>query len=102
MRPAYSQVLCGGVPALTPAGPASAAAIVTPFPPRTGSLRQIRHLDRIPSLPGYLYHEIRGKPGQRVGLARGGFRAPLYVELRSANPDDVRRSVDGIASWSDL
>jgi biotin carboxylase len=79
-----------------------AAAIVTPFPSRNGTLRQIHHLERIMALPGYLYHEIRAEPGQAVGLARSGFRAPLYVELVSPNADQVRQAVDQIASWSDL
>jgi biotin carboxylase len=79
-----------------------AAAIVTPFAPRDGILRSIRHLDRIPHLPGYLYHEIRAQPGQAVGLSKGGYRAGLYVELLSGNVDEVRKSVDEIASWTDL
>jgi biotin carboxylase len=79
-----------------------AAAIVTPFPRRNGTLRAIRHLDEIAKLPGYLYHEVRIQPAQPVGLAKGGFRAPLYVELLSPDPDVVRRSVDQIAAWQDL
>jgi hypothetical protein len=65
-------------------------------------LRAIRHLDQLTSLPGYLYHEVRIQPGQPVGLSKNGYRAPLYVELKSADADTVRRSVDQIASWSDL
>ena len=79
-----------------------AAAIVTPFPARNGTLHAIRHLDRLPDLPGYLYHEVRGQAGQAVGLSRNGYRAPLYIELQSDNADTVRRSVDQIASWTDL
>ena len=79
-----------------------AAAIITPFPTRDGILRQIRHLDRLTELPGYLYHEVRAQPGKAVGLAKGGHRAPLYLELASADIDVVRRSVDRIAAWTDL
>jgi biotin carboxylase len=78
------------------------ASIVTPFPSKSGALRSIRHLDQLAKLPGYLYHEVRAQPGQTVGLAKGGHRAPLYVELMSANAEEIRRSVDQIASWSDL
>ncbi len=79
-----------------------AAAIVTPFAPRDGTLRSIRHLDRIAKLPGYLYHEVRAQPGQPLGLSKSGYRAGLYVELLSESADEIRRSVDEIASWTDL
>ncbi|MEQ1354056.1 MAG: hypothetical protein ABLT11_08555 [Candidatus Acidiferrum sp.] len=79
-----------------------AAAIVTPFPPKNGPLNAIQYLNELPKLPGYLYHETRAQPGQLVGLARSGYRAPLYVELASGNAEDIRRSVEQIASWSDL
>jgi hypothetical protein len=98
---AYSQVLRAETPELRQER-CHAAAIVTPFPAKTGTLRSIRHLDRIAKLPGYLYHEVRSQPGQPVGLAKGGHRAPLYVELMSPDADTVRRSVDQIASWRDL
>jgi biotin carboxylase len=98
---AYCQVLRGESPLLLQERN-HAAAIVTPFPARNGTLRTIRHLDRIANLPGYLYHEVRTQPGQPVGLAKGGYRAPLYVELMSPDADIVRRSVDQIASWRDL
>lgn len=98
---AYCQALRGERPDLRRER-SLAAAIVTPFPARDGTLRAIRHLDQIAKLPGYLYHEVRAEPGQPVGLAKGGFRAPLYVELLSPDPGTVRRSVDQIASWRDL
>ena len=97
----YHQVLQGRQPVLT-RNHQRAAAIVTPFAHRNGILRDIRHLDRLPSLPGYLYHEVRAQPGQRVGLARSGCRAPLYIELVSESADEIRHGVDLIASWSDL
>lgn len=78
-----------------------AAAVVTPFPSVNGTLREIRHLDRLVELPGYLYHEVRAEAGQTVGLARSGFRAPLYVEL-AGDESGVRGGVDRIASWADL
>lgn len=98
---AYHDVLCGQSPPLSP-DRRWAAAIVTPFPSRNGTLRSIRHLDSLAKLPGYLYHEIRGQVGQAVGLARSGYRAPLYIELQSSDAEAVRHSVDRIASWSDL
>jgi len=98
---AYAQVLRGDRPELRPER-SHAAAIVTPFPRGNGTLRSIRHLDRIAKLPGYLYHELRGQPGQPVGLAKGGYRAPLYVELTSPDAEIVRSSVEEIASWRDL
>ena len=98
---AYYQILQGSDPDLT-ASHHRAAAIVTPFPAINGTLREIRHLDRIAELPGYLYHEVRAQPGQVVGLANSGYRAPLYIELMSDEADAVRRGVDRIASWSDL
>ena len=98
---AYYQVLSGQSPGLR-GNRQGAAAILTPFAARNGTLRAIRHLDRLVQLPGYLCHEVRIQPGQPVGLAKSGYRSPLYVELQSAAADDVRRSVDQIASWSDL
>ena len=98
---AYCQVLCGQRPDLRQERQ-EAAAVVTPFAGRNGTLRAIRHLDRLTRLPGYLYHEVRIQPGQPVGLSKSGHRAPLYVEFRSADADTVRCSVDEIASWSDL
>jgi biotin carboxylase len=78
------------------------AAVVTPFSAKTGRLRTIRHLDRITELPTYLFHEVRIQPGQPVGLARSGYRAPLYIELFSTDEHAVRHDVDQIASWTDL
>ena len=96
MLHAYCQVLQGQQPELERQH-RRAAAIVTPFPARDGVLRDIRRVDRLAGLPGYLYHEVRAQPGARVGLARSGYRAPLYVELVADRADDVRRSVDEIA-----
>ncbi|HAO77588.1 MAG TPA: hypothetical protein DCQ92_01190 [Verrucomicrobia subdivision 3 bacterium] len=101
MLHAYYQILRGETPDLT-SDRNLAAAVVTPFAPRNGILRSIRHLDLIPKLPGYLYHEVRGQIGQPIGLSKGGYRAGLYIELVSADANEVRRSVDEIASWSDL
>jgi hypothetical protein len=98
---AYYQILCGQSPQLRQ-DRKFAAAIVTPFACRNGTLRDIRHLDLLAKLPTYLYHEVRIQPGQPVGLARSGYRAPLYIELLSEDADAVRRSVDQIASWPDI
>lgn len=98
---AYHDILMGMKPELSQKHP-GAAAIVTPFPSKTGALRAIRHLDVLADLPGYLYHEVRGQVGQAVGLARNGHRAPLYIELQSSDPNTVYQSVDRIASWSDI
>jgi hypothetical protein len=78
------------------------AGIVTPFPRREGILRSFGGLDRLQRLSTYLYHEVRGKVGQKVGLAKDGYKAPLYIELTAPTRDEVRRDVDEIASWDDL
>ncbi|HWX19627.1 MAG TPA: ATP-grasp domain-containing protein [Candidatus Binatia bacterium] len=98
---AYYQVLSGASPDVRQ-DRQLAAAIVTPFPRKNGTLRATRHLEQILKLPGYVYHEVRAQPGQPVGLASGGFRAPLYVELMSPDTGEIRHSVDQLASWSDL
>ncbi|HEY5041135.1 MAG TPA: hypothetical protein VIK53_03960 [Verrucomicrobiae bacterium] len=98
---AYYQILRGEIPDLH--GDLNlAAAIVTPFAPRNGILRSIRHLDEIPKLPGYLYHEVRGQIGQPIGLSKNGYRAGLYIELVSPDSEVMRDSVNQIASWTDL
>ena len=97
---AYYQILRGERPDLARTQD-RAAAVVTPFPAANGTLREIRHLDRLVGLPGYHYHEVRAQAGQTVGLARSGFRAPLYVEL-AGDESGVRGGVDRIASWADL
>ena len=95
------QVLCGQRPDLSTTKD-EAAAILTPFARRDGTLRAIRRLDHLVQLPTYLYHEVRTQPGQPVGLSKSGRRAPLYIELQSTDADAVRRDVDEIASWTDL
>ena len=98
---AYYQVLTGQAPTLTKTKN-NAAAIISPYPSNNGTLRAINHLDKIKQLPGYLYHEIRAQPGTAVGMANGGYRAPLYVELVSENEDDVRRGLDQMIAWKDI
>jgi biotin carboxylase len=98
---AYYQILCGQSPEIwrdkeKPSG------IVTPFPRRQGILRSFNGLDRLQKLPSYCYHEVRGQVGQKVGLAKDGYKAPLYIELTAPTRDEVRRDVDRIASWDDL
>ena len=98
---AYYQILCGEQPELDKQRDFS-AAIVTPFPSKNGILRSIRYLDKLVQLPGYLYHEVRAQAGQAAGLAKSGYRAPLYVEFQSNDPSAIRQSVDTVASWSEL
>lgn len=98
---AYYQVLTGQRPTLVSTC-RNSAAIISPYPSKNGVLRAINHLDEIPALPGYLYHEVRAQPGDTVGMAKGGFRAPLYIELLSTSDDDARRGLDRVAAWSDL
>ena len=98
---AYYQILRGEKPDLRQQCN-FAAAIVTPFASINGTLRSIRHLERVIQLSSYLYHEVRAQPGQPVGLSKSGFRAPLYIELMSADADQLRRDVDEIAAWTDL
>ena len=98
---AYYQVLTGQAPTLIKTKN-NAAAIISPYPSKNGTLRAINHLDEIQHLPGYLYHEIRAQPGTAVGMANGGYRAPLYVELVSENEDDVRRGLDQMIAWKDI
>ena len=98
---AYDRVLRGERPELRQEIHLS-AAIVTPFARHGGSLSAIRQVERITRLETYLYHEVRAQPGHAVGLSKDGCRAPLYIELQSADAAAVRRDVDEIASWMDL
>ena len=98
---AYYQILCGQNPEVRPEKE-KPSGIVTPFPRRQGILHSFRGLDRLQKLPTYCYHEVRGQVGQKVGLAKDGYKAPLYIELTAPTRDEVRRDVDRIASWDDL
>jgi hypothetical protein len=98
---AYYQILCGQSPEVR-LEKEKPSAIVTPFPRRQGILHTFHGLDRLQKLPTYCYHEIRGREGQKVGLAKDGYKAPLYIELTAATRDEVRRDVDRIALWDDL
>ncbi len=98
---AYYQILCGQSPEIQ-LQKEKPSAIVTPFPQRHGILNSFHNLNRLQELPSYLYHEVRGRVGQAVGLAKDGYKAPLYVELTAPTREHVRRDVDLIASWDDL
>ena len=98
---AYYQILCGQRPELR-SEKEKPSAIVTPFPRRQGILHAFRDLHRLQTLPTHLYHEVRGRVGQTVGLAKDGYKAPLYIELAAPTREDVCRDVDAIASWDDL
>jgi biotin carboxylase len=98
---AYYQILCGQTLEIRlekekPSG------IVTPFPRRQGILHSYGGLERLQKLPSYCYHEVRGQVGQKIGLAKDGYKAPLYIELTAPTRDEVCRDVDRIASWDDL
>ena len=75
---AYYQILNGTAPEVR-RRKAQPTALVTPYPREKGTLVAVRHLDRLEKLPGYAYHEVRAQAGQRVGLSRDGFKAPLKV-----------------------
>ncbi|MEN9359301.1 MAG: hypothetical protein RL095_836 [Verrucomicrobiota bacterium] len=98
---ATAQVLCGVSPDLRQTQQ-EAAAIVTPYARRQGTLKSIRHLEDLQLLPGYLFHEVRLQPGTAVGLAGSGYRSPLYIELQHPQVEVIRASVACIASWEDL
>ncbi len=98
---AYYQTLNGLAPDLRGCR-SRPTALVTPYPREKGTLVAIRHLDRLEKLSGYSFHQIRSQVGQPVGLARDGYKAPLYIELQAPRRDDLREAVAEIASWDDL
>ena len=98
---AYYEILRGQSPELRLANH-QPSAIVTPFPRRRGVLRAVGSLDRLARLPSYKYHEVRGRRGQSAGLAKDGFKAPLYIELTHADRAVIQRDVERIASWGDV
>ncbi len=98
---AHVQLLRGQVPELRRRR-LQPTAIVTPYARTKGTLVAIRNLDRLDQLPGYVYHQVRAQPGQPVGLARDGYKAPLYIELQAPRLEDLRKSVAAIASWDNL
>ena len=98
---AYYQLLNGRAPHVRRRR-VQPTAIVTPYPRCSGILLDIRHLKKLQALSGYAYHEVRTAVGQRVGLSKDGYKAPLYIELTSPCREDVCKSVQAIASWHDL
>ncbi len=98
---AYYQILCGQSPQVR-TEKEKPSAIVTPFPSRQGILHSLHGLDRLAKLPTCCYHEVRGRIGQTVGLAKEGYKAPLYIELAADTRKEIRRDVERIAAWDDL
>lgn len=59
-------------------------------------------VERIKKLKTYFSHEVKVKPGQMVGPSTLGYTAPLSIELRGDNADELYADVTRIQSWQDL
>ncbi len=71
-------------------------AVVELFPPKRGVLLELEGLDRISKLPSFERMVIRSRKGDKVGLAKDGFRCCLFVVLCSDDEDQVREDVEDL------
>ena len=63
------------------------------FPPREGKLKGIKGLNKVGMLQSFHRLRERTKAGERVGLARQGYRCPLFVVLNHQEGSVVQRDM---------
>jgi hypothetical protein len=68
-------------------------AVLEFFPPREGILKWIRGLEEVRRLESFHRLRERTKAGERVGLARQGYRCPLFVVLNHHQGSVVQRDM---------
>lgn len=77
-------------------------AIVTPYPPNEMTFRGVKHLDKITQLKSYLSHEIKAKPGAKIGPAQGGYMSSWLVELGHTDRDVVHSDMQWLSHFPDF
>lgn len=69
-------------------------AVLEFFPPREGILRGITGLEVVRGLESFHRLLQRMRPGEGIGLARQGYRCPLFVVLNHEEESVVRRDIE--------
>jgi hypothetical protein len=69
-------------------------AVLEFFPPREGVLKGIEGIDEVERFDSFYRLRQRTKVEQKVGLARQGYRCPLFVVLNHENASVVNRDVE--------
>lgn len=69
-------------------------AVLEFFPPREGILKGIEGLQKVRRLGSFHRLRQRTKGGEMVGLARQGYRCPLFVILNHDDPLAVNRDIE--------
>jgi cysteine synthase A len=75
-----------------------AVAVLELFPPRNGILNGISGLDEAKRLPSFHRLVIRASPGEEVGLAKDGFRCPLFIILVHETEEVLQENLEFIRS----
>lgn len=69
-------------------------AVLEFFPPREGVLKGIRGLEEVERLGSFSRLRQRMRLGERIGLARQGYRCPLFVVLNHEEGSAVHRDME--------
>jgi hypothetical protein len=69
-------------------------AVLEFFPPREGVLKGITGLQGVRMLESFHRLRERMRSGERIGLARQGYRCPLFVVLNHEDGSVVRRNME--------
>jgi hypothetical protein len=69
-------------------------AVLEFFPPREGVLQGIRGLEDVRGLKSFRRLRQRMNPGEGIGLARQGYRCPLFVVLNHEEGSTLHRDME--------
>jgi hypothetical protein len=69
-------------------------AVLEFFPPREGKLKGIKGLEQVRKLESFHRLRQRMRPGEWIGLARQGYRCPLFVILNHEEGSVVHRDME--------
>lgn len=73
-----------------------AVAVLELFPPARGTLKSLKGLEKVKGLRSFRRLKCRALPGEEVGLARDGFRCPVFVVLCHEDKEIVEKEVQEV------
>ncbi|MEU5534824.1 ATP-grasp domain-containing protein [Streptomyces sp. NPDC020362] len=89
----YRDVLRGVEPSVEPVR-CGAAAVVTPYPDRAGTLVEYAGLERVRALASTAQVDVYKHPGDLVQPRHEGAGSPLRIELRAPSPEQLLADLD--------